>query len=91
MAKKQKSNNLDFIISKLTKCVGDIKVIEHSKGISFGGIHEVNQKQNTLRLINEAGLEKIKASEKDSLSTDEVYSNPIYMEIISLDEMKSVK
>jgi hypothetical protein len=91
MAKKQKSNNLEFIITKLKNSVGEIKVIEHVKGIYFGGIYEVNVDKKTLTIINETGLEKIKASEKDNLSTESIYSDSNCMEIIALSDIKSVK
>ncbi len=91
MPKKQKNNNLDFIIAKLTECVGDIKVIEHTKGISFGGIHAVNTNRKTLTIINELGLEKIKNAEQDNLSTEDIYSDSNCMEVIKISDIKSVK
>ena len=91
MAKKQKSNNLDFIITKLQKSVGDIKVIEHSKGTSFGGIHEVNIEKKTLTIINEHGLERINNAEKDNLSTEDVYSDPNCRDVIALIDINTVK
>jgi len=90
MAKKQK-NNLDFIITKLKKSIGDIKVIEHSKGISFGGIHHVDTNKNTLTIINENGLEKIKQAEKDNLSTEAIYSDSNCIDVIDLNTILKVK
>ena len=90
MAKKQK-NNIDFIITKLKKNIGDIKVIEHTKGISFGGIYEVNSEKSTVTFINEVGLEKIKAAEKDNSSTEAIYSDSNCVEIIDLNAILKVK
>lgn len=91
MAKKQKTNNLDYIITKLKNSIGDIKVVEHSGGISFGGIHEINLEKSTLTIINEIGLEKINQSEKDNLPTDLIYTDANCMESISLKNIKSIK
>ena len=67
------------------------KVIEHTRGISFGGIHNLNIEKSTLTIINETGLEKIKASEKDNLSTESIYDDSSCMEIIALSDIRSVK
>ena len=91
MAKKKQSSNLDFIITKLKNCVGDIKVIEHSNGVSFGGIHEVNQRKSTVTIINEIGLERIKNAEEDNLSTEEIYQDPSCLDIIELKNVLKVK
>lgn len=91
MAKRKKSDNLDFIIIKLKKMVGDIKVIEHLNGISFGGIHEINTEKSTLTIINENGLEKIKQAEKDNSSTETIYADSNCMEVIDLKTILSVK
>ena len=91
MVKKQKNNNLDFIISKLKKSIGEIKVIEHTEGIYFGGIYEINSDKNTLTVINENGLEKIKQAEKDNLSTEAIYTDSNCMDVIDLNAILKVK
>lgn len=91
MAKKQKSNNLDYIITKLKNSVGDIKVVEHVNGVSFGGIHEVDVKKETVTIINEIGLEKINQSVKDNLPTDSIYTDVNCVEVISLKDILKFK
>ena len=91
MAKRKQSNNLDFIIVKLKKSIGDIKVIEYSGGISFGGVHEINIDKGTVTIINEIGLEKIKQAEKENLSTDTVYSDSTCIDIIPLSIILALK
>jgi len=87
----KKKNNLDFIVEKLKKCVGDIKLIEHTNGVSFGGIHEINLKTQTVTIINEIGLEKINQSEKDKLSTTNIYSDKSCVDIIDLNTILKIK
>jgi hypothetical protein len=91
MAKSKQKNNLDFIITKLKKSVGEIKVIEHANGTCFGGVHEINIEKGTLTIINETGLEKIKLAEKNNASTNSVYSDSNCIEIISLENIVSIK
>jgi hypothetical protein len=91
MAKNKKDSNLDYIITKLKNSVGDIKVVEHVNGVSFGGIHEVDVKKETVTIINETGLEKINLSEKDNLPTESIYTDANCVEVISLKNIKSIK
>ena len=91
MAKSKGKSNLDFVITKLKKSIGEIKVIEHIGGVSFGGIHEVNSEKSTVTIINELGLEKIKQAEKDNSSTEAIYSDSNCMDVIPLENIRSIK
>ena len=91
MAKKVKKSNLDFVINKLKNSVGDFKLIEHTKGSTFGGIHKVDEKKGTVTIVNEKGLEFIENAEKDNLSTENVYSDDDYTEILELASIISIK
>ena len=90
MAKKH-NNNLEYIINKLKNSIGDINVIEHKNGISFGGVHEINIKTQTVTIINEIGLEKINQAEKDNLSTEAIYSDSNCMEVIGMKDILKIK
>ena len=91
MAKRKLKDNLDFILSKLQKSIGDIKVIEHTNGISLGGIHEINLEKSILTIINQTGLEKIKQAELNNSPTENIYTDSNCVEFIKLKSILSIK